>query len=379
MAERRGDTARLLRRSTAGFLAAVALWLLSVGAGEERMQAAARELGGSGAFVTTLLRLELGQEQKAVLPFWQRLAVEQSALLAANPPRGETAEEPSDPIQADQGEDDETEAPAPATKAEEVVGRTLIPTATSGYITGGGLYLYNRTDLTVDLAEALERELDLGFSPAEEGPQILILHTHGSEAYTPDGTDTYVASDNNNRTLDNSQNVVRIGSEMAQVFQEMGFSVLHDEKLYDYPQYNGAYSRSGAAMEQYLKDYPTIRLVLDVHRDALVGGDGTVYKPITTCDGAQTAQVMLVVGTDNGKGGHPNWEQNLSLAAHIQKNLDTLYPTLARPIALRSSIYNQSQLPGALLVEVGSHGNTLEEALSAARRFARAAGGAVGQ
>ena len=127
-------------------------------------------------------------------------------------------------------------------------------------------------------------------------------------------------------------------------------------------------------MEAYLAQYPTIKLVLDVHRDALVGSDGTVYKAVTAIDGTKTAQVMLVVGSDAGGGEHPNWEENLALAAKLQKGLDTLYPTLARPMALRQSVYNQNLLPGSLLVEVGSHGNSLQEALAGARAFARAAG-----
>ena len=82
---------------------------------------------------------------------------------------------------------------------------------------------------------------------------------------------------------------------------------------------------------------------------------------------------MLVVGSGED---HPNWEKNLTLAAKLQKNLDTLYPTLARPMTLRQSVYNQDLAPGSLLVEVGSHGNTLQEALAGARAFARCAGAA---
>ena len=118
---------------------------------------------------------------------------------------------------------------------------------------------------------------------------------------------------------------------------------------------------------------PTIRVVLDVHRDALVGEDGTIYKPITTVNGEDSAQVMLVMGS-NALYDHPKWEENLSLAVKIQAEMNTLWPTLARPIGLRENRYNQQLTTGSLLVEVGSHGNTLQEALAAARMFARAAG-----
>ena len=70
----------------------------------------------------------------------------------------------------------------------------------------------------------------------------------------------------------------------------------------------------------------------------------------------------------------PDWQENLALAARLQKNLDTLYPTLARPMTLRGLPYNQELSAGSLLVEVGTHGNTLQEALAGARDFARAAG-----
>lgn len=206
----------------------------------------------------------------------------------------------------------------------------------------------------------------------QEGPQVLIVHTHACEAYTPDGTDVYLESDTS-RTLDTDYNMVRVGREVKAVLEEMGLTVLHDETLHDYPSYNSAYTNSRATVETYLEQYPSIRIVLDLHRDALVAADGTIYKAVTTIDGEPTAQVMLVMGSDNG-GNFPLWQENLTLAFQIQKSMDTLYPTLARPITLRSSHYNQYLSTGALLVEVGCHGNTLQEALRGARLFARAAG-----
>ena len=206
-----------------------------------------------------------------------------------------------------------------------------------------------------------------------DGPQILIIHTHGSEAYTPDGTDIYEPSDNNTRTLDENYNMVRVGDEMERVFTELGLSVVHDTTLYDYPRYSGAYDRSAEAVKNYLEQYPTIKIVLDVHRDALVGEDGTVYKAVTRIDGVDTAQVMLVLGSSEG-GEHPSWMENLALACRLQESMNNLYPTLARPMTMRSSRYNQQLSTGSVLVEVGTHGNTLQEALAAARLFARSAG-----
>lgn len=238
---------------------------------------------------------------------------------------------------------------------------------------GAGSIKNNTRQTAADIAAEIQDPLPFGVEKDSPDPQILIMHTHATEAYTPDGTDIYVQTDNS-RTLDNTQNMVRIGEEMKEVFEEMGLSVLHDETPYDYPQYNGAYSRSGAGVEAYLEQYPSIKIVLDVHRDALIGEDGTVYKPLTTVDGQDTAQVMLVMGSPGG-GDYPRWMENLTLAMKIQKSMNTLYPTLARPITMRSSsVYNQALTNGSLLVEVGAHGNTLQEAIRGARLFARAAG-----
>ena len=206
-----------------------------------------------------------------------------------------------------------------------------------------------------------------------EGPQILIMHTHGTEAYTMDGTDIYTPSDTS-RTTDPNYNVVRVGEEIAGVLTEMGFSVLHDTSLYDYPAFSGAYDRSKAGVERYLAEYPSIRIVLDVHRDALVGENGETYKTLATVDGAETAQVMLVVGSNDTGLEHPRWKENLTLAIRLQGGMNALSPTLARPITIRTNRFNQQLTTGSLLVEVGSHGNTLQEALAAARLFARAAG-----
>ncbi len=366
---------RLFRRGVAVCLATLALWALLLSAGAGAVAGELRRLSSSERFVTAVLRAELGDSEGG-LPFWQRLAVGQSALLEANP--GGKKEEPAQtsPLPMAQpapDQDDVTEERLPQHAGTgDIVERTLVPATDEGYVTGGGLYLYNRTNLKADLSKAVRAKPDISLSPAQEGPQILILHTHATEAYTPDGGDTYLPSDNS-RTLDEGQNMLRVGDEMERVFTEMGLNVIHDRSLYDYPKYAGAYSRSGAGVKEYLERYPTVKLVLDVHRDALVGGDGTVYKVVTDIDGVKTAQVMLVVGSGEG---HPNWEKNLTLAAKLQKNLDTLYPTLARPMTLRQSVYNQDLAPGSLLVEVGSHGNTLQEALAGARAFARCAGAA---
>lgn len=371
---------RWLRRTIALFLAVVAIWLLALTCDPGETL----RLGESSAFVAAALQAELGPATWSDTPWnqltrWQQLALGESAFLQA----GSEAitrlqadvtneQEPALPEPPPQIEDlEETPLPETTTAPEDILDRTLLPSESEGALATQGVYLYNRTSKTVDLAVLAQAEIAVDL--AEDGPQILIVHTHGSEAYTMDGTDIYQESDAS-RTTDEAYNVVRIGDEMQTVFESMGLTVVHDRTLYDYPQYSGAYGRSCEGIEAWLNEYPSIQIVLDVHRDALIGEDGTVYKAVTEVDGEKTAQVMMIVGTDDLGQEHPNWQNNLALAVRIQQNLDTQWPSAARPITLRSSRFNQQLTQGSLLVEVGSHGNTLQEALRGARLFAQAAG-----
>ena len=375
MEKGQGRWTRMLRRGVALFLTTVTVWVLSLTADMGAAAETFRTLAESPAFVSAALRAELGNlpEEESGLTGWQKLVLGQSPTLSAglgagdgteeDQPSAQPAGEPDDP-------EDPEELPEVTAAPEDIVGRTLLPTSGEGYDGAQGVYIENRPGLDLDVAALAQAQLTLDLP--EEGPQVLIVHTHGSEAYTPDGTDTYVAT-GECRTTDTEKSVVRVGDEIAKVLTEMGLTVVHDTGLYDYPEYNGAYDRSLAAVEGWLEQYPTIQVVLDVHRDALIGADGTVYKPITTINGESCAQVMLVMGS-NALYDHPGWLENLALAVQVQKEMNTLWPTLARPIGLRENRYNQQTAPGAMLVEVGSHGNTLQEALAAGRMFARALG-----
>ena len=206
-------------------------------------------------------------------------------------------------------------------------------------------------------------------------PQILIVHTHSSEAYTPAGLDRYEASDTN-RTEDKEYNIVRVGDELTALLQQAGLNVIHDREIYDYPSYTGSYERSGAAVQSYLEQYPSIAIVIDMHRDAL-GANGVVYKTMAEESGVCASQVMLLVGTDDSGLYHPNWRSNLSLALYLQNAVSAVHPTLMRPVALVQQRYNQHLTGGSLILEVGSSGNTLQEALAAIRLFADAAAPAL--
>ena len=217
--------------------------------------------------------------------------------------------------------------------------------------------------LSVD-AQALLRE-GWGYTLPGEGPQVLIIHTHSCEAYTPQGDDVYEAS-GDYRTLEKEQSVIAVGDCLAQALEAKGFGVVHDRSYYDYPAYNGAYDRSGAAVRQLLEEYPGIRVVIDLHRDSL-GGLRTEY---VGPDGERSAQVMLLLTTGENGLYHPSWRENLKLGLELQEQMAQDYEGLARPLYLSPARYNQHLSPGSLLLEVGTEANSLAEAKKAALLFA---------
>lgn len=232
-----------------------------------------------------------------------------------------------------------------------------------------GINIVGNCTYSVDQWALLQQPLSVHFSGS--GPKVLIVHTHASEAYTPSGGSEYDAS-GEYRTSDSSCNVIRVGEEIAAVLEENGISVLHDTTLNDADGYSDAYDRMGERIADYLSRYPSIQMVLDVHRDAFSNADGTPAGTVCTVSGEESAQLMLVMGTDQGGLYHPDWQENLSCALKLQALLQRTYPGLCRDLALRCSRYNQELTPCSMLVEVGATGNTLPQALTAARAFAEA-------
>ncbi|WP_409967129.1 stage II sporulation protein P [Bengtsoniella intestinalis] len=248
---------------------------------------------------------------------------------------------------------------------------TLTPSGSGDYLLCDDVYISATADVAVTAADILQ---PFAASLSDTGPQILIIHTHGTEAYTPVNPEDVIYSEPL-RTLDTNYNVVAVGAAMADTFSAMGIEVIHDTTLYDYPSYNAAYDNALAGIEQHLAEYPSIAFVIDVHRDAIEDTDGNQYKLVTDPDqGTSVAQLTLVVGTDGGGLYHPDWLENLRLATAIGTALQAEYPTLLRPILLRNSRYNQHMTTGSLLLEVGSAGNSPEEAMAAGVLFAQEMG-----
>lgn len=364
----------LWRRLRAAALAAATLWAASVTAGSDTAASAARAL--CQALPLQALRWELGDLGRGdrLSPAAAMTLGESPLLLAARPAVAELRRQEESAPESPREEGvttvpvEETPLEAPQAADNGVPARTLVPTDPSGYTVAGRAYITNSTDYSLappDLLEPFAAQL------TPEEPQVLILHTHGSEAYTP-APGTEVVWSGNHRTTDSRYNVVAVGDAMAEVLGEAGISVIHDRTLYDYPSYSGAYDRSLAAIQSYLAQYPTIRFILDVHRDAIEDGQGNQYKVVSAIEGEGTAaQLTLVVGSDGSGLTHPNWKENLRLAVAVQQDALACYPTLMRPILLRNSRYNQHATTGSLLIEAGAAGNSPEEAVLAGRLFAQ--------
>lgn len=219
--------------------------------------------------------------------------------------------------------------------------------------------LRNQTSYSIDVSDLLRRPLD--FLPVQKDslPQVLIVHTHTSEGYQP-----------LERTGETDQNVVAVGAVIADYLEKQGVHVIHDQTVHD-ADYNGSYSRCLETVEARLKEYPSIQIVLDVHRDAATLEDGQSLQVTADINGKQTGQIMLVAGTNEGGLTHPNWETNLAFALRVQQAMDQNYPGLARPLNIRKERFNQHMALGMLIVEVAASGNSLEEAKEGAKLFAQ--------
>ena len=220
-----------------------------------------------------------------------------------------------------------------------------------------------------DLEELLCKPIE--WTSEAKPPAVLILHTHASECYTPGPGEEFTQS-SDYRTLDTAHNLVAVGEEVSRLLRRAGISVVHDQTIHDYPSYSASYTNSRQTIEKHLRQNPSIGLVLDLHRDAMLNSDGSQFAPAVSVPGGGAARMMLVVGTDAGGARHPAWQENLSLGLKLQALLERENPGITRPTMLRAQRFNQDLLPGAVIVEMGAAGNTMSQAMVAAEHLARA-------
>lgn len=238
---------------------------------------------------------------------------------------------------------------------------SIVPKSTSGYLVNGNVYLSNKTKYEVDLGSLLYEKLTFHYQPGE--PQVLIVHTHATESYSAAGRDWYTEEENNRSFLE-EENMIGIGALMAQELEKRGVGVIHNKTVHDYPSFTGSYDNALKTIEAELAAHPTIKIVLDVHRDAIGGGGSPKSRPIVQQDGKDYAQVMLVMGTDEGGLTHDNWAENLKFAVRVQRNMENQVQNIARPIMLKPQRYNQHATPGSLLFEMGASGNYRDDVVN---------------
>lgn len=236
-------------------------------------------------------------------------------------------------------------------------------------------YIYDQSDAyDVDLSKigSISVSTDIGSVYPSGAPLVLILHTHATEAYTDEGVLWYDSDREIGRSGDVKKNVVSVGARLAERLNELGIPTLHCEILHDEGGYSSAYQSSAETVKQYLREYPSIQYVIDLHRDAVQRSTGEIVRPVTESGDGAAAQIMCVVGSGASSVGGDHWERNLALAQKLRGELNSTAPRLCRPTCLRDSAYNQHLAPYSLLLEMGAAGNTLDEAHRSAELVAEA-------
>lgn len=293
-----------------------------------------------------------------------------AALLFLETGRVVRTTPPEETVSKAQPVDEETVAPADVAKTPQP--------AVFSQADADLVEVRNYSGYDLDISSLLLQPLSWDLTGEE--PTVLILHTHATESYV--NSEGYAES-SAYRTLDAQYNMVSVGDRLAELLEGSGISVIHDRTLHDYPSYNGSYSQARETLSQYLAQYPSIKLVLDLHRDAITDSSGAQAGYSLETDTGSAAQIMLVLGSDSGGLTHPNWQENLSLAVKLHAQLEKGCTGICRPLSLRTSRFNQDLTPGAVLVEMGAAGNTRQEALLSAEYLAQAiialAHGSIGE
>ena len=195
-------------------------------------------------------------------------------------------------------------------------------------------------------------------------PQVLIIHTHTTESYEQDN-DGYYDTRFDGRSLCPANSVVGVGAALAQTLADNGICVIHDGTVFDDPLYENSYSRSRERIEQILSEYPSIKIVLDIHRDGISDGDARI-APVAETDSGTAAQIMIICGCDDGSGILPDYMKNLRFAIYLQKGIERDNPGLTRPLLFDYRFYNQDLTAGSLVIEIGALGNSREQAVLSA-------------
>ena len=273
----------------------------------------------------------------------------------------EQAEENSRPPLEFDEEEEKSLPPIPEDCKKRVIEADLSYKDNKTFLHTHGISLKNSTQYSnEEIAKLLDTTMKMRFKETDE-PQFLIYHTHATECFNPRDGEFY-DSRYNWRSRDNTINMVSVGDAALNELKKAGIPYIHDTSQHDYPSYNGSYKNSFNSVSKILSENKEIKVALDLHRDAIEKDSGEITKPVLILeDGTKLAQVMIIANCDDGSGLIPNWRENFRFAKELYIALEDVCPGICRPILLANRKYNQQLSTGALLIEVGGHGNTVPE------------------
>ncbi len=206
-------------------------------------------------------------------------------------------------------------------------------------------------------------EVDLRITKEQEGPQILIYHTHSQEGFV------------DSVSGDDRTTIMGVGEHLAEILRnQYGYNVLHHMGKYDVESRDSAYSKALPEIEKVLQENPTIQVVIDLHRDAVADESN---KLLIDLDGRPTARFMFFNGVScTKKTGNidylynPNLKENLAFSFQMKKVAEEYYPGLTRKNYIHGYRYNMHLCKKTTLIELGAQNNTLQEALNACEPIA---------
>lgn len=194
--------------------------------------------------------------------------------------------------------------------------------------------------------------------PSAGNPLVAIYNTHNAESYQP--------SEGQAKFPGKNGGVSQVAAVLAETLsKDYGVPVVRSTTIHDYPDFTRSYANSEKTLKRMLAENPSVLVALDIHRNA-----GLPAPPVVEINNQKVAQVLIIVGS-NARLEHPNWRQNEAFAQRVAKKMDEFYPGLCLGVRVQEGRYNQHLLPRALLFEIGSDNNTLEEAERSARLVAR--------
>ena len=277
------------------------------------------------------------------------------------------------PIDNDQKEENPPSPPATEPPSSDPVDPPLDENARPiiqmdlSLLSYGKNYIYNDTSLSPDLEALSSLKLTDRYDEASDAPLVLIIHTHTTEAFMAEGATHYIDNGEIARSSDPDENMIAVGAEFARVLEKNGIKTIHCTVVHDDESYRLSYQRSAETIAKYLKEYPSIQYVFDLHRDSIVRSSGELVSAIASINGNDCAQIMPVIS-----GGFYGYEENLAFALQLRQALNENHKNLCRPVGLRESTYNQNLAPVSILLEIGTSGNTLSQAKAGAALAAEA-------